>query len=114
MGEDEHGMAEDYGEEEYMVDGEEEFHHEEEPEEQIDNRVDKQEITDRFIHSTLLRAINQARTENNLPAFFQNLILEDIAKDFAQVHIVGMTQESAAKKLYLIDDDVIGPDYKER
>lgn len=42
------------------------------------------EMTNRFIHSTLLEILNEARQKHGLPAFYENLSLGTAALDYAQ------------------------------
>lgn len=100
---DEMGEEEYFGEEEYMMEeggeemlGSREFEGEEEAQdgvasptrtemdrEEMSRRNNEVEITKRFIHSTLMENINDARQRSNLPAFYENLGLVSVAHDYA-------------------------------
>lgn len=98
------GEEEMYAEEEHMVDpsdqaGDEEQGSQMNQDASVENpsptktEIDKQEIlrkaqeiemTNRFIHSTLLEILNEARQKHNLPAFYENLSLGNAAVEYAE------------------------------
>lgn len=97
------GDEEYFGEEEYQVEGGEEQiegsgaqeGEEEEPAEcpsptrtEMDQkeelrRKNEMEITNRFIHSTLLENINESRQKAGCSAFYENLGLVNVAQNYA-------------------------------
>lgn len=44
-------------------------------------------VTDRYIHTTILEALNRARLEMNMPPFYENTSLVPPAQDYAQYFV---------------------------
>lgn len=120
MGDEEH-PAHMYGDEEHfgeenMHPGEEEMYGEEEGDHDdpmsISKNVNEKEITERFIHSTLLDSINEYREKNGLPRLYENLSLIVHCQKYAEYFVIDESDEVNPFPA-LIDDKVKNTGYNE-
>jgi hypothetical protein len=96
----EHGM-EEYGEEEGWVEHQNETVRDEEEPDIFSKNVSENEITDRFIHSTLLEMINDARKNKGFQLYWEDLNLIKPAQEYAKYLVDDDSEEMNASPGYL-------------
>jgi hypothetical protein len=96
----EHGM-EEYGEEEGWVEHLDGPAQEEQEPDIFSKNVSENEITDRFIHSTLLEMINEARKNKGFQLYWEDLNLIKPAQEYAQYLVEDDSEEVNANPGYL-------------